>query len=181
MRTHPQRPTRPGLSSLIGVACGVLLASSVAATEFRGGQHVVVAADEVVRDDLYATGETVTVDGRVEGDLIAVAREVRLNGEVTGDLIVAGQAVVVDGPVGDDVRIAGMVLQLGPESSVGDDVIAAGLSLETKAESLTRGSLFFSGFQASLAGDVEGGASRLDERSRGPWRYRCGQPGRGGR
>ncbi len=155
MRTHPQRPTRPGLSSIIGVACGVLLASSVAATEFRGGQHVVVAADEVVRDDLYATGETVTVDGRVEGDLIVVAREVRLNGEVTGDLIVAGQAVVVDGPVGDDVRIAGMVLQLGPEGSVGDDVIAAGLSLETKAESLTRGSLFFSGFQASLAGDVE--------------------------
>ncbi len=157
MRAHPQRLTQAGFASVVGVACGVLLASSAAAAEFRSGQHVVVASDEVILDDLYATGETVTVDGKVEGDLIAAGREVRLNGEVTGDLIAAGQAVVVNGPVGDDVRMAGMALELGSEGSIGDDMVAAGFSLETRAESLTRGSLLFTGFQALLAGDVTEG------------------------
>lgn len=145
------------LAVLVTVACGVLPAGSATAAEFRGGQHVVVAADEVIADDLYASGETVTVEGKVEGDMIASGREIRLNGEVTGDLIAAGQAVVVNGTLGDDARIAGMALQLGPKASVGDDVVSAGFSFETVSGSLTQGSLLFMGFQALLAGDIAEG------------------------
>ncbi len=143
-----------GVACFVAVACGLFLPGSATAVEFRGGQHVVIPADEVILDDLYATGETVTVDGRVEGDLVAAGRQVRLNGEVTGDLIAAGQAVTINGPVGDDARVTGMALELGPAGSVGDDMVAAGFSLETKAGSLVGGSLLFSGFQALLTGDV---------------------------
>jgi cytoskeletal protein CcmA (bactofilin family) len=139
---------------VLAVACALVLSGPAAAIEFRGGKDVVVASDEVIDDDLYATGETVTVDGRVEGDVIASGGEIRLNGAVSGDFMAAGQAVVVDGRVGDDARIAGMALRLGPTASVGDDVVAAGMSLETLAGSVTGGSLLFAGMQALLAGEI---------------------------
>ncbi|MCP4205405.1 MAG: polymer-forming cytoskeletal protein [bacterium] len=155
MRQARQRMRSAGFVFYAIAVCGVLAAVPATAIEFRGGQHVVVGTDEVILDDLYVTGETVTVDGKVEGDVIASGREVRMNGEVTGDLMACGQAVVVNGRVGDDIRMAGMALQLGPTASVGDDVVAAGFSLETNPESLTRGSLLFAGFQALLAGGID--------------------------
>ncbi len=140
------------------------------AAQFRAGQSVVVATDQVIADDLYVTGETVTVDGRIEGDLVASGREVRVNGEVTGDVIACGQAVIIDGTVGDDVRIAGMALQLGSSAAIADDVVAAGFSLETKDDSATGGSLLFAGFQALLVGDIDeslhGGMSSLEIQGR---------------
>lgn len=145
---------RSSLSALLAV--GALVAVPVSAIEFRAGEIIEVGRDEVIPDDLYAVGGTVTVSGRVEGDVIASGREVRMNGEVTGDFMAAAQAVVVDGRVGDDVRMAGMALELGPAAAVGDDVIAAGLSLETRPESLAGGSLVYSGYQALLAGVIEG-------------------------
>ena len=138
-------------------ACGLLAVGPATAIEFRGGQHVVVDTDEVILDDLYVTGETVTVNGRVEGDMIASGQQVWVNGEVTGDLMAAAQVVVVNGRVGDDVRMAGMALQLGDTASVGDDIVAAGFSLETAPGSRTLGSLFYAGFQTLLAGEIDGG------------------------
>ena len=86
--------TSAGLLLLAATACSVLAAVPAAAIEFRGGQHVVVGSDEVILDDLYATGETVTVDGKVEGDLIVCGQEVRMNGVVTGDLMACGGLVL---------------------------------------------------------------------------------------
>ena len=151
------RPTLERTCAAVTVcvlAGSLFVALPAQAIEFRAGQHVVVAAEEIVTDDLYATGETVTIDGRVDGDVITSGREIRVNGEVTGDLMAAGQAIVVNGTIGDDIRMAGMALQLGPTASVGDDVVSAGFSLETTAGSITRGSLIFSGFQALLGGDI---------------------------
>ncbi len=147
-------PGTPKWMGLFGVVAAALTALPATAVEFRAGQHVAVAADEVVTDDLYATGETITIDGRVEGDIIVSGREIRLNGEATGDLMAAGQAVIVTGTVGDDIRMAGMALQLASGASVGDDVVSAGFSLETLADSAIGGSLIYTGFQSLLAGDI---------------------------
>jgi hypothetical protein len=152
----PSRDLAQKLLSLIPV---ILVATTGAATavEFRAGQNIVIAAGEVIEDDLYATGDTLTVDGIVHGDLVASGRLITINGEVTADLIAAGQAVTVNGRVGDDVRMAGMALELGPEASIGDDVVAAGFSLATVRGSSAGGSLLFSGYQALLEGNVGGG------------------------
>ena len=126
----------------------------VVATNFRGGQHVVIRADEVIDDDLYIAAETVTIDGIVRGDIVATGRQVTLNGSADGDFIACGQAVTINGRVGDDVRVAGMALRLGPESRIWDDVISAGFSLESEPGSVAKGSLVFAGYQALLAGAV---------------------------
>ena len=131
-----------------------VLAIPAFAIEFRAGETVTIAAEEIIGDDLYVTGDSIVIDGVVEGDIVAVGRHVVLNGALLGDFIAAGQGLVVNGQVADDVRVAGMALRLGDSAAVGDDVIGAGFSLETAGDSVVAGSLLFSGFQALLAGEI---------------------------
>ena len=143
------------LTYLLSVGLFMLtLVPTALAADFRGGDEVVVAADEVIEDDLYAGGATVTINGTVQGDVIASGRTVTVNGTVTGDLMAAAQSVLINGEVGDDARIAGAALTLGENARIKDDVIAAGYSLETEAGSAVGGSLSFGGGQVLLAGSV---------------------------
>jgi cytoskeletal protein CcmA (bactofilin family) len=144
--------------SMSGLQAGCLLAvlfSSVPveAAEFKTGKDVTIAQDEVIDDDLYMTGETVTVKGRVKGDVVASGKVVRIEGVVEGDVMAAGQAVVIDGEVHDDVRIAGMTLKLGEAARVGDDLFAAGFSFESDAGSQVAGRTSLTGYQALIAGE----------------------------
>ncbi|TEU19764.1 MAG: polymer-forming cytoskeletal protein [Anaerolineales bacterium] len=144
------------LAGLISLICLVLFALVPAALAFegRGGDTVVIGADEVIEDDLYVGAGTFILDGTIKGDLIVGGNTIEINGTVEGDLLAAGQTVVVRGTVTDDVRIAGQVLTLDSEAQVGDDVMAAGMSIEGKKGSSVGGSFFYAGYQALLAGDV---------------------------
>lgn len=141
-------------AALLATAGLALAAGLVAEVERRADKLVEVGPDEVVADDLYASGEVVRIQGTVLGDLVAVAREVYVEGTVEGDVIAAGQAVSITGTVGDDVRIAGQVLHLGPEARIADDVVAAGFSLEARPGSTIGGTVLGFGYQALLAGEV---------------------------
>ncbi len=120
------------------------------------GKEVIVRADEVIEEDLYAFGDTVVIEGTVRGDVMASGREVRLLGTVEGDLTGCGQTYIVDGRVGDDLRIAGMTTVLGHGARIGGDFVTAALGLETNKGSWVDGSLLFAGYEATLAGDVFG-------------------------
>jgi len=141
---------------LIGLICLILftLAPMALAFEGRGGDTIVIGADEVVEDDLYVGAGTFTLNGTIKGDLIVGGSTIEINGTVEGDLIAAGQTVVVRGTVADDVRIAGQALTLDSDAQVGDDVLAAGFSIEAEKGSSVGGDFFYGGYQALLAGDV---------------------------
>ena len=143
-------------AGLIGLICLVLftLAPMALAFEGRGGDTVVIGADEVIEDDLYVGAGTFILDGTLKGDLIAGGSVIEINGTIEGDLIAAGQTVVVRGTVTDDVRIAGQALTLGDDAQVGDDVVAVGFSIEGKKGSSVGGDFIYFGYQALLAGDV---------------------------
>jgi cytoskeletal protein CcmA (bactofilin family) len=130
------------------------LATPALAFDGRGGDNVVIEADEVVEDDLYVGAETFVLEGTVEGDLVVFAQTITINGTVNGDLMAAGQSVVINGTVTDDVRIAGAGLLLGETANIGGDVISAGASLETKSGSSVGHDVVFAGGQSLLAGDV---------------------------
>jgi cytoskeletal protein CcmA (bactofilin family) len=55
--------------------------------------------DEAVEDDLYVTGEQVTINGLVDGDLFIAGQTVKLEGTVTGNLYVMAQSLSIDGNV----------------------------------------------------------------------------------
>lgn len=122
----------------------------------RGGETVVIPADEVVDDDLYVAGQIITVDGVVKGDLIAMGQTIVINGVVEGDLMGMAQSIVISGEVQDDVRGMAAVVTVQPQARIGDDLIAMGYSLETQAGSEIGGNLLFAGSQALLAGAVDG-------------------------
>ena len=148
-RTHSRR-----LLAIAGMALlAILLAVPTTwAFEGRGGDTVVIKADEVVDDDLYVGAGQFTLDGTVKGDLFVAGGTIQINGTVEGDLVAAGQSVVVNGTVKDDARIAGYALTIGGQ--VGDDLITAGFSLENKPGSSVGGDLISVGYQALVAGDV---------------------------
>lgn len=142
--------SRVGVVLLLSV---LMLSFPAQSVEFKTGEQVTIASDVVIEDDLYMTGDTMTVLGRVEGDVVASGRIVRIEGTVVGDLIAAGQVVVITGEVLDDVRIAGMTLKLAEGARVGDDVIAAGFSFESESDSRVGGDTRLMGYQASIGGE----------------------------
>lgn len=153
------RSTLFGFASLVAVTALMIFAftSSGWAIETRTGEDVVIGADEVVDDDLYVGANSVTVEGTVEGDLVAAGATIRVNGgTVEGDVNAAGQTIIIDGTVEDDVRVAGQAVVLGENAQITDDVIAFGYSLESSSGSVVGGDLALGGYQALLAGTVEG-------------------------
>jgi hypothetical protein len=138
---------------IVGLLAVLLLSVPVGAAEFKTGKEVTIAKDEVIEDDLYMTGDTMTVRGTVKGDVVASGKVVRIEGVVEGDVMAAGQAVVIDGQVRDDVRIAGMTLKLGEAARVGDDLFAAGFSFESVSGSEVVGRTSMTGYQALIAGE----------------------------
>ncbi len=147
---------RKGLAILGIVLLSLFWLTPVAwAGEFKGGDEVIVGPDEVVEDDLYVGAETIRIEGTIKGDLIAAGSEIIVNGTVEGDFWGTAGYITINGELQDDVRIAGGVLTLGPNARIADDVFAAGYSFDAMDGSTVGGSLFWGGYQAELAGEVE--------------------------
>jgi hypothetical protein len=134
----------------------LVMAPAALALDGRTGEKVVVAADEVINDDLYITGTEVTILGTVNGDVFAGGQTIRVDGTINGDFFAGGTAITINGFVADDVRVAGSAIIIGKEANIGSDVIALGYSAETQAGSVIGNDLFFAGLQLQHAGVVDG-------------------------
>lgn len=134
------------------------ITSSALAFDGRGGETIMIGADEVVEDDVYVGATNFTLEGTVKGDLFVSGETIVINGTVEGDLFAMGQSIVINGTVTDDVRIAGAGLQLGENASIGGDVLGASASMEAKKGSSVGGDFLYGGAQALLSGDVVGDA-----------------------
>ena len=87
-----------------GFGMMMAVATPTSATEFRKGDTVNVKKGEVIKGDLFATGEHVRIDGEVDGDVYAFAHQVDVTGHINGDLICFAQAVRVSGVVDGNLR-----------------------------------------------------------------------------
>lgn len=126
------------------------------AFEARSGRDVLLPAGEIVADDLYVFGNTITIDGMVRGDLIAAGNNITINGSIEGDLISVGQVIRLNGQVTDDVRLAAAALVLGKQTYITDDLISVGYSLELAEGAVVLGDVVYAGSQALLAGNIAG-------------------------
>ncbi len=138
---------------------------AASAYDGREGGNVVIGKAEVIDDDLFVGGDTVTVDGTVNGDLIAVGQTVIINGKVTGNVVAAGSGVTVNGEVGHDVFAAGAAVTIGSDARIGHNAYTAGGSVESRGGSLIDGSLIMGAGQGLVSGqvtnDLLAGAGRL--------------------
>lgn len=152
MKSHPSIHR----TLFVFVCVCALFSNFAAAMDFRSGDNVHVKKGEAIEGDLYAAGDTVTVEGTIKGDLIVGARTVNVSGEVKGDLIAGGQYVNLTGKVGDDVRVGAYALDIKPGVTIGGDVVMGGYALTVSPKTTIAGDVAFGGRQAKLAGSIGG-------------------------
>jgi cytoskeletal protein CcmA (bactofilin family) len=133
---------------------GLMLAPVATAFELRSGDNLLIERGVTVDDDLYAAGDTVTVDGTIRGDAFLAGRTVIVNGSIEGALFAAAQTVIVNGTVGGSARVAAEAIAIGPGAMIGRDLLVLGYSLETRPGSTVGRDVAVASYQALLAGSV---------------------------
>ena len=114
---------------------------------------VLVRADDVITEDLYAAGNTIVVSGVVEGDLVAVAFDsIRIDGVVEGDVIALSSRVEITGRIGGALRVGAVSTVV--EGDIGDDFFVGGFSVETAASSSVGRDVLAWARTAEFLGDV---------------------------
>ena len=126
-----------GLSATLG-------APAHAAIDVRRDEAVIhIRADERVDGILFASGQTVIVEGTVAGDAVLWGERVQMSGVIEGNLVVGGDDVEVSGEVqgsliggGGALRLDGKVagssftgagaFMMGPNAVISRDLCAAG-------------------------------------------------------
>lgn len=162
------------VAALIGVA---VIAGPALAFTGRGGDAPRVGAGEVINDDLYMAGSTVTMSGRVAGDFVAAGGTVNAEGQVGDDLILAGGTLNVDGRTAGSARLAGGAINVrGP---IAGDLVATGGTV-TVSGTVGRDLVLGAGdavLGGTVGGKVLGGAGNLTIRGtvNGPVDVEVGQ------
>ena len=135
--------------SIALLAGGIALPAAPVLGSLRTANQVIVTADDVVAEDLYAVGGRTIVEGVVQGDLVVLTGEVIITGTVEGDVVgLVGGPVRISGEVGESVLVAAVRLEttgrIGADVSgfvgearvggeVGRDVLVVGGSAEVTA------------------------------------------------
>lgn len=103
---------------------GLIAAIPLLVAGLRVGGIVIVAEDEVVREDLYAMGERVIVEGVIQGDLFVITGNLIVAGRVEGDVLgLVGGPATISGEVTGSVRVAANTLSV--TGVIHDDLAAA--------------------------------------------------------
>jgi cytoskeletal protein CcmA (bactofilin family) len=146
----------------------------------RDQESIVVASGETVDDTLFATGNSVIVEGTVNGDVIAAGRSVEVRGTIRGNLIAFAQNVIVEGAVegttyafGQNVRVRGEVVRdmigfaqaiaLEPNGKIGRNLISFAQVLTADGEAGRDVIAFVQRFEArgTFARDVSVNAEQV--------------------
>jgi cytoskeletal protein CcmA (bactofilin family) len=132
---------------------GFGITTSAKAVEFD--EDGIIAADEVINDDLFIGAETVEIYGTVNGDVIAAGSIVRVDGTVNGSLVTGAQSVLVNGDVKGSIYSGSSTFTLGSDASVGRNLYYGGFNLSAESGSVVGRDLLVGAYQALLSGEVE--------------------------
>lgn len=142
-------------SILFGMALALLLSAlavgKVEAAEIRT-KEATVAEDEVIADDLYISGEELSIEGVVEGDVLAGGSTVDISGDIYGDLYVAASVVDISGTVVGNVYVASGMLTLSGQ--VGGNLVFATGQSTASIDSLVAGDIVGASGTTTLNGFV---------------------------
>jgi len=151
----------------LGIAGVVLLLPFLVFAEgpvIRSGETVTVESNQVLDDDFYGLGETVTLSGVAEGDVYVAGGTVTINAPVKEDLVIVSGTTQVHGDVGDDVRILGGEVVLA--NPIKDDVVVLGGTVHILSTATIGGDLIFFGGEVRIDGPIEGSVYGRAERVR---------------
>ena len=91
-----------------------------------GAQGQVIAADEVVRDNVNVRDSSLRIDGEILGDLNVYGGAVTLNGKIDGDVAVWGGSLHVNGEIDGDLVVFGGSLSGTADANLDGDCVVLG-------------------------------------------------------
>lgn len=155
MKAHT--PTRLQILLALSLLALLLLlgVGSVAASDIRNGDSIVIGSGEVIDDDLLLFGNTITMNGTVNGDLIAFGNTVTVNGTVNGSAVLGGQSLRVNGTVKGTLYAGGTSMVLGSNAVVERNAMVGAYGLQSDPGSVIRRDLSMGGMQAVLSGKID--------------------------
>ncbi|PID31718.1 hypothetical protein CR970_04370 [Candidatus Saccharibacteria bacterium] len=119
------------ISIALGVAMVLGLGTAAAsAHDFRTGENVNVAKDQVIDGSLFASGSSVDIAGDVNGDVFCAGQTVAVSATVDGDVLCAAQSITITGDVHGDVRLAAQQVTI-------DGVVTGNATIGAQSVSLT--------------------------------------------
>jgi hypothetical protein len=149
--------------ALVAMLLAFGTSAPVLAADLRSGDTITVASGEVVDDDLYIAGSTITIDGTVNGDLWAFGNTITVNGEVNGSIVAAGQTVNINGNIGHAVRLAGEKVNIS--GNISGDLIVFASEANISSQAKIGGDFLFGAGTVRIEGligrNAKGGGSEV--------------------
>jgi hypothetical protein len=137
----------------ITVLLTLLVSTTLVLAEYRTSTgSAAVESGEVIDDDLFIAGDTVTISGTVNGDVFAAGANIIVDGIINGDVYAAGGGLTVTGTVTQDVILVGGNL-IVHGAAIGDGVVALGGNVQVDSSTDIKGGFIFG------AGSVQSAAS----------------------
>lgn len=140
---------------ILFVAVALLLPAVALGATFTSGNNPTVGSSEIVSDDLYIAGSSVSVTGTIIGDLFSAGQSVLISNQVSQDLFSAGNNVVITANVGDNVKIVGNTVFI--QGNVGGDAMIGGNQI-TISGGQVGGDLLLGGNSINVEASVRGKA-----------------------
>ncbi len=134
----------------------IILALSVPgnALVFKSGRDILIGSDEVIDDDLIATGRKVKIDGRINGDLFAFAQEVVITGVINGSIYTGGSEIKYNAQ--NCRSLWAFCGTLEADGSIENNLLFFGGQLKTEKNSLIKKDLIAYGGEVDIDGEVQG-------------------------
>jgi hypothetical protein len=145
------------LASLIILLFGINSYSTFVYAEDSTLANINLSKSEIINNDYFGVGDTVTINGTINGDAYVAGGNVTFDGIVNGDLLIAGGNVTILGKVTGDVRAAGGNVIFS--SQVDKNVTLVGGSISMSDSGNVLGSLVSAGGNVSIYTPIGKGAN----------------------
>src|SRR5215471_3731525 len=137
-----------------GLCMALRMPAPASATEFRKGDRITIAKDEVIHGDLFVAGGQIEMTGHVLGDVISSCGTLRMSGQVDGNMRSYAGNATLKGKVGRNITIAGGDVDIDRDATIGGSITSFSGRLKVDGH-LGRDLLAFGG-QINLGGNIPG-------------------------
>jgi hypothetical protein len=126
----------------------------VLAFDARSDNTINISEEQVISEDLYLGGNTITIDGTINGDIWAGARTISISGPVDGSVMAVAKTIVISGDIEHAIRVAGEKINI--IGNVAGDLFVAGSEINIENTAHIKGDILFSAGALHIDGIIDG-------------------------
>jgi cytoskeletal protein CcmA (bactofilin family) len=120
----------------------------------KSSDDVDIKVDEVIDDDLFAFGQTVSIKGKVNGDVCVLSQTVDITGEISGTVICVASNVKINASDVASIWAGAGTVEIS--GNIRNNIVVFGGNLYTEDETDVGNDILFYGGNARIDGDVKG-------------------------